>query len=137
MVQRGKMQWPSRSIDELAHPGGWVVDVDGVAALHVQDGLDDDLVVADPVADLGQGGGAELLDLPGREGGAALGVDVEVGGVDAGVDLDLRFAGRLGLAGGQRGDGAEGLDLPGAEGVGVAVEVELVGDGADQVVERP
>ena len=65
------------------------MDVDGVAALHVQDGLDDDLVVADPVADLGQGGGAELLDLPGRERGPAGGVDVEVVGVDADVDLDL------------------------------------------------
>ena len=90
MVQRGKMQCSSRRIDEVSHPGGWVVVVDGVAALHVEDGLDDDLVVADPVADLGQGGGAELLDLTGRDGGSAVTVDLEVGGVDAGVDLDLR-----------------------------------------------
>jgi hypothetical protein len=39
--------------DEVAHPAGWVVGVDGVAAGHVEDGLDDDLVVADPVPDLG------------------------------------------------------------------------------------
>ena len=30
-------------LDELSHPCGWVVLVDGVAAGHVQDGLDDDL----------------------------------------------------------------------------------------------
>ena len=92
MVQRGKMQWPSRRItSSRIHGGGsWIVE--GVAALHVQDGLDDDLVVADPVADLGQGGGAELLDLAGGERGAAGGVDVEVVGVDADVDLDLAAA---------------------------------------------
>ena len=88
-VQRGKTQWPSRRIDELAHPCGWVVGVDGVAAGHVQDRLDDDLGVADPVAELGHGGGAELLDGAGGEGGAAVGVDVEVLGVDVDVELDL------------------------------------------------
>ena len=55
-------------VDEVAHPGGWVVGVDGVAAGHVEDGLDDDVVVADPGADLGEGGGAELLDLADGEG---------------------------------------------------------------------
>ena len=63
----GKMQF-RRGGDEVTHPGGWVVGVDGVASGHVEDGLDDDLVVADPVADLGEGDGAELLDLTGGEG---------------------------------------------------------------------
>ena len=72
-------------VDEVPHPSGWVVLVDGVAAGHVQDGLDDDLVVADPVADLGEGGGAELLDLTDRERRAAVGVDVEVARLDADV----------------------------------------------------
>ena len=77
-------------VDEVAHPGGWVVGVDGVAAVHVQHGLDDDLVVADPGPDLGEGGGAELLDLTDGEG-----VGFEVAGVDAGVDLDLSACWRL------------------------------------------
>ncbi len=63
--------------------------VDGVAAGHVQYGLDDDLVVADPVADLGEGGGAELLDLTDGEG-----VGFEVSGLDADVGLDLPDAER-------------------------------------------
>ena len=49
--------------DEVTHPAGRVVLVDRIASLHVQHGLDDDLVVADPVPDLGEGGGPELLDL--------------------------------------------------------------------------
>jgi len=73
-------------VDEVTHPRWWVVGVDGVAAGDVEDGLDDDLVVADPVADLGEGGGAELLDLAGGEG-----VGFEVAGLDAGVHLDLRL----------------------------------------------
>ena len=73
-------------VDEVAHPSGWVVGVDGVAAGHVEDGLDDDVVVADPVADLGEGGGAELLDLTDGEG-----VRFEVADLDAGVDLDRRL----------------------------------------------
>jgi len=40
-------------VDEVAHPAGWLVGVDGVAAGHVEDGLDDDLVVVDPGAALG------------------------------------------------------------------------------------
>ena len=66
-VHLGKMQWLSQ-LDEVAHPWWWVVGVDGVASGHVEDGLDDDVVVADPVADLGEGGGAELLDLADGEG---------------------------------------------------------------------
>ena len=50
--------------DELAHPGWWVVLVDGVATGHVEDGLDDDLVVADPVPDLGERGGADFSTVP-------------------------------------------------------------------------
>ena len=72
------------------------MEVDGVASGHVQDGLDDDLVVADPVPDLGEGGGAELLDLPDRQRGAAVAVDLEVVGVDPHVRLDLRCAGAWG-----------------------------------------
>jgi hypothetical protein len=44
--------------DQLSHPWRWVVGVDGVAALEVEDRSDDDLVVADPGFDLGQGGRA-------------------------------------------------------------------------------
>ena len=118
-------------VDEVAHPSGWVVGVDGVAAGHVEDGLDDDLVVADPVADLGEGGGAELLDLADGQRGAAVAVDLEVGGLDPDVRLDLRAAGPLGLA----GEDADGLDLANTERVGVAVEEQLVGDRTDLVVE--
>jgi hypothetical protein len=91
---------------EVAHPSGWVVGVDGVAAGHVQLRLDDHLVVADPGQELGEGGGAELLDLTDGEG-----VWLEVGGVDADVGLDLRLAGCLGLA----GEDAEGLHLADTE----------------------
>jgi hypothetical protein len=72
-------------VDEVPHPSGWVVGVDGVAAGHVEDGLDDDLVVADPVADLGQGGGAELLDLADGQG-----VGFQIASLDADVGLDRR-----------------------------------------------
>ena len=89
-------------VDEVAHPVGWVVGVDGVAAGHVEDGLDDDLVVADPVADLGEGGGAELLDLAGGEG-----VGFEVVALDAGVHLHGRLVGGGGLA----GEDADGLEV--------------------------
>ena len=71
-------------VDEVAHPAGWVVGVDGVTAGHVQHRLDHHLVVADPGADFGEGGGAELLDFAGRQS-----VGLEVAGVDAGVHLDL------------------------------------------------
>jgi hypothetical protein len=64
--------------------------------------LDDDLVLGDPGSDLGEGGGAELLDLTDGEG-----VGFEVSGLDADVPLDLRAAGGLGLA----GEDAEGLTL--------------------------
>ena len=80
--------------DEVAHPAGWVVGVDGVASGHVEHGLDDDLVVADPVPDLGEGGGAEVLDLAGGEG-----TGFEVAGFDPGAHLHVRLAGRCGLAG--------------------------------------
>ena len=80
----------------------------------------------DPIPDPRQGGGAELLDLTNGEG-----VGFEVTGVDAGVHLDLRVAGCLKLT----GQDAEGLDLAHAERRGVAVEVELVGDGKELVVE--
>src|SRR4029078_5882498 len=49
---------PVAQVDEVTHPRWWVVGVDGVASGHVQHRLDDDLVVADPGADLGEGGGA-------------------------------------------------------------------------------
>jgi hypothetical protein len=49
--------------DELAHPGGWVVLVDGVGAGEVQDGSDADPGVGDPLLDPGGGGRAEPLDL--------------------------------------------------------------------------
>ena len=65
-------------LDELFHPFGWVVLVDGVTAVHVQDREEVDLVVADPLAELGHGGGAEAFDGADREGGSALGVDVEI-----------------------------------------------------------
>ncbi len=42
-------------------------------------------MVADPLAQLGHGGGAEAFDGADREGGSALGVDVEVLGVDQDV----------------------------------------------------
>ena len=116
--------------------------VDGVTSGHVEDGLDDDLVVADPGPDLGEGGGAELFDVPDGEGVVAgVGVDVvgDVVGVEAEVDLDLArsFAGgssevgevaeaaeRTGevagvggvLAGEEGDDDGEGLDLAFSEG---------------------
>ena len=93
-VQRGKTQWPSRSSTSSFHPLGWVVGVDGVAAVHVQHREDLDLVVADPLAELGHGGGAEAFDGADRVGGSAFGVDVEVVGVDEDVEPDL--AGLLG-----------------------------------------
>ena len=76
-------------LDELSHPGGWVVGVDGVAAGHVQHREDLDLGVADPLAELGHGGRAEAFDGADRERGSALGVDVEVLGVDEDVEPDL------------------------------------------------
>ena len=95
----------------------------------------------------GHGGGAEAFDGADREGGSAFGVGVEVVGVDEDVEPDL--PGALlgdagaedgvdvagGLSGGEGGDQGDGFDLADAEGVGVAVEPELVGDGAEQVVE--
>ena len=79
----GKMQWSSRRwTRSRIQPGGsW--ELDRIPSLHVQHGLDDDLVVADPVPDLGEGGGAEPLDLADGEGGVGLEV--------AGVDADVRF----------------------------------------------
>ena len=76
-------------LDELFHPLGWVVGVDGVAAGHVQDREDLDLVVADPLAELGHGGRAEAFDGADRVGGSAFGVGVEVVGVDEDVEPDL------------------------------------------------
>ena len=112
--------------DEVAHPLWWVVGVDRVASGHVQHGLDHDLVVADPGADLGEGGGAELLDLADGEG-----VGFEVAGVDPDVGLDLRGAGCLGWP--VRMPMALTLRTP--RGSGVAVEEQLVGDRTDLVVE--
>ena len=74
--------------DEVAHPGWWVVLVDGVAALQVEDGLDDDLVVADPGLDLRDRGGAVPLDPTDSLG-------VQVFGFDVG--LDLAFPERAGV----------------------------------------
>ena len=50
--------------DEFAHPGGWVVGVDGVGAGHVEDGLDGDPGPAGPVLDPGDGGRPEPLHGP-------------------------------------------------------------------------
>ena len=51
------------------------------------------------------------------------------GGAEHGLEVEG------GLAGDEGGDESDGFDLADAEGVGVAVEPELVGDGAEQVVE--
>ena len=63
--------------DQVAHPGWWVVGVDGVTALHVEDGLDDDLWwptqdlilarVAAPAFDGADAGGAVLVEVGGLD----------------------------------------------------------------------
>jgi hypothetical protein len=91
-------------LDEVAHPGGWVVGVDRIGPVHPQDGLDGGAGVAEPGLDLLGGGGAEVLDLADS-----------VGGVEVEVELGPR----------RSGEGGEGFGLADAEGVGVAVGLEV------------
>ena len=97
--------------------GSWAST--GVGAVRVEDGLDGDPGVADPVADLGGGGGAELLgpaDAHGR---------VEVGVVEVQVELGLRVPARFRSA----------VTLRTPRGAGSPCGLEVGGGGADPVVE--
>ena len=95
---------------EVAHPSGWVVGVDGVAAGHVQHGLDHDLVVADQVRILVRVAAPSFSISPtARRAGVA--VDLEVGRVDRTYALIFELPGVCGSA----GEDADRLDLPDAE----------------------
>ena len=81
---------PVAEDDEFAHPGGWVVGVDGVGAGHVEDGLDGDPGPAGPVLDPGDGGRPEPLHGP-EPGPVAVAVEPEqVGQGQVEVELGLR-----------------------------------------------
>ncbi|GAB3777346.1 hypothetical protein GCM10027601_00760 [Nocardioides ungokensis] len=85
---------PVAEDDQLAHPRGRLVPVDRVGPAQIEDRLDGDLGVADPLLDQGESGGAEPLDRARAQvppGAAAVGgevgqvqVEVEPGAVSAG-----------------------------------------------------
>ena len=86
------MQWPSRRWTRSHIHGGGSWESTASRRAMFRTGWITTLVVADPGADLGEGGGAELPDLTDGEG-----VGFEIAGVDPHVRLDLRVIGCLGV----------------------------------------